>query len=75
MTDTIIAEIRKTRDELARQFNFDLHQMCVELRREQEQSGAPVVSFSANATVRNTVQQIGEADRNIAAGSPTQIKS
>lgn len=46
MPDTIIQEIRKTRDEYARQFNYDLHQMCLDLRREQELSGATVVTFS-----------------------------
>ena len=47
MPDTIIEEIRNTRDEYARKFNYDLHQMCLELRRQQELSGAKIVSFSA----------------------------
>ncbi|MDX1964677.1 MAG: hypothetical protein SFX18_16120 [Pirellulales bacterium] len=47
MSDTIIQEIRNTRDEAARRFNYDLHAMCNELRREQELSGARIVSFSA----------------------------
>jgi len=50
MTDTIVEEIRKTRDEYARRFNYDLHAMCLDLRREQELSGAPVVTFSTQAT-------------------------
>ena len=45
MPDTIIDEIRKVRDEYARRFNYDLHAMCADLRREQELSGAAVVSF------------------------------
>ena len=46
MPDTIIQEIRKTRDEYARRFSYDLHAMCLDLRREQELSGATVVTFS-----------------------------
>lgn len=45
MIDTIVQEVRRIRDEHARQFNYDLHAMCVELRREQELSGDKVVSF------------------------------
>ncbi|MGI8980619.1 MAG: hypothetical protein ACR2FY_15430 [Pirellulaceae bacterium] len=45
MPDTIVDEIRKVRDEYANRFNYDLHAMCSDLRREQELSGAEVVSF------------------------------
>jgi len=45
MPDTIVDEIRKVRDEYAHRFNYDLHAMCADLRREQEASGAEVVSF------------------------------
>jgi hypothetical protein len=45
MPDTIIEEIRKARDEYARQFGYDLHAMCEDLRREQQRSGLRVVSF------------------------------
>lgn len=45
MSDTIIEEVRKVRDEYARQFNYDLHAMCAELRREQRQGALRVVSF------------------------------
>lgn len=45
MRDTIIEEVRKARDDYARQFNYDLHAMCAELRREQRLGGAQVVSF------------------------------
>ena len=46
MPDTIIQEIRNTRDELAKQFHYDMHELCAELRREQELGSAPVVDFS-----------------------------
>lgn len=62
MPDTIIQEIRKARDDYARQFNYDLHQMCLDLRREQELSGATVVTFSSKATQSKLAQQVGQAD-------------
>lgn len=58
MSDTIIQEIRKTRDEYARQCNYDLHQMCLDLRREQELSGATVVTFSIKTTQTKLAQQV-----------------
>jgi hypothetical protein len=46
MIDPIVAEVRKAREEFARQFNYDLHAMCEELRREEKLSGGgPLVSF------------------------------
>lgn len=45
MNDTIVKEVRQARDEYARRFNYDLHAMCADLRREQELSGRPVVSL------------------------------
>jgi hypothetical protein len=63
MSDTIIQEIQKTRNEYAHKFNYDLHQMCLDLRREQEQSGATVVTFSTKS-IRPGIAQPGTgADR------------
>ena len=45
MADTIVEEVRSVRDAYAREFNYDLHAMCADLRREQEQSGDKVVSL------------------------------
>ena len=45
MPDTIIEEVRKSRDDYARRFNYDLHAICADLRREQKLSGAQVVSY------------------------------
>jgi hypothetical protein len=45
MIDTIVEEVRKARDDYSRRFNYELHAMCVDLRRQQELSGGPVVSF------------------------------
>jgi hypothetical protein len=49
MNDTIVAEIRKIRDEYARSFNYDLHAMCEDLRRKQELRGVAVVSYPPRA--------------------------
>ena len=56
MSDAIIEEIRRTRDEYARQCNYDLHAMCADLRREQELSGAQVVSFAKSPTTNRPVE-------------------
>ena len=73
MSDTIIQEIRATRDEYARQFNYDLHQMCLDLRREQELSGATIVSFSTKSVRSKLAQQVGQADTNKAGVLPSQV--
>ncbi len=67
MPDTIIQEIRNTRDEYARRFNYDLHEMCLDLRREQELSGATVVTFSTKPNQPEVAQQVGQADTDKAA--------
>ena len=62
MRDTIIQEIRNTRDEYARQFNYDLHQMSLDLRREQERSGAQVVTFSTKSAQTDLAEQSGQRE-------------
>ena len=36
--DPIVAEVRRVRDELARQFNYDVHAICEDLRKRQGQT-------------------------------------
>jgi hypothetical protein len=62
MRDTIIQEIRNTRDEYAHQFNYDLHQMCLDLRREQELSGAKVVTFSTKSAQSDLDEQSSQRE-------------
>ena len=45
MSDAIVDEVRKARDEYARRFNYDLQAMCADLRSQQAQGGSPVVSL------------------------------
>jgi hypothetical protein len=43
--DSIIAEIRKGREDYAKQFNYDLKAMVQDIRNRQAASGHMVVSF------------------------------
>jgi hypothetical protein len=54
MSDDIVDEVRKAREEYARRFNFELHAMCADLRRQQALSQAPIVSLPKRP-VRDTV--------------------
>jgi len=45
MTDPIVEEVRKARDEYAKQFNYDLDAICRDLQQKQEEPGKNVVSF------------------------------
>ena len=41
--DLIVEEIRKNRDEYAKQFNYDLHAICQDIRKKQGRTGRRVV--------------------------------
>ncbi len=43
--DLIVEEIRKYRDAYAKQFNYDLHAICQDIRAKQGQSDRQVVSL------------------------------
>lgn len=43
--DPIIEEVRKARDEYAKQFDYDLDAICRDLKKKQEQAGKKAVSF------------------------------
>ncbi|MCY2962312.1 MAG: hypothetical protein NT069_01445 [Planctomycetota bacterium] len=67
LPDSIVDEIRKIRDEYARRFDYDLHAMCADLRREQSLSGAQIVSFAKRPrskwTAPTSAQCASEAPR------------
>ena len=44
MKDTIIAELRKIRDEHAARFNYDLDAIVADLRRKEKSASAKIVS-------------------------------
>ena len=43
--DPIVAEIRKTRDEHAAKFNYDIAAICEDIRRQEKECGRQYVSF------------------------------
>jgi hypothetical protein len=43
--DLIVEEILQYRDEYAKQFNYDLHAICQDIRKKQGQDGRRVISF------------------------------
>jgi len=53
--DPIVDEVRKARDEYARQFNYDLDAICRDLREKQKKSNRKVVSFPPKRTEQSTV--------------------
>lgn len=44
--DPIVEEVRRHREEYAKQFNYDLHAICEDLRRKEQASGRNLVSLS-----------------------------
>jgi hypothetical protein len=69
--DPIIAELRKTRDELAKRFNYDVHAIIEDMRQRQAASGRKGVSFPprlvripvAKKSSETEVSPMGAADR------------
>ena len=45
MRDAIVDEVRKAREDYARQFDFDLDAICRDLRQKQQAGGRRVVSL------------------------------
>lgn len=49
MDDPIVAEVRRARDEYARQFNYDLWSMYEDLKRREKTADRPVINRSSQA--------------------------
>ena len=45
--DPIVEEVRRVREEYARQFNYDLHAIAADLRKLEQQHAERLVSFPA----------------------------
>ena len=45
MTDEIIREVWRAKDELAKQFNYDIEALAAELQKRQKESGRKVVNL------------------------------
>lgn len=52
--DTIIAEVRQTRDELAKRFDYDLRAIIQDARERQVAGGRKVVTLSPRPARRTT---------------------
>ena len=46
-TDPIVEEVRRVREEYARQFNYDLHAIAADLRKREQQHPERLVSYPA----------------------------
>jgi len=53
-TDAILAEIRRTRDALAKRFNYDLRAIIEDARQRQAASGGKVVSLPPRPAPNST---------------------
>lgn len=51
--DTVERELHSYREEYAREFGYDIHEMFEDLREKQERSGRAVVSFPPKRTSRD----------------------
>jgi hypothetical protein len=58
MSDAVIRELWRVKEEIAKEFNYDIAAMAAELNRRQEESGRPVVDLSR----RRAEQPVAGAD-------------
>jgi hypothetical protein len=49
MTDEVIREVWRAKDDLAKQFNYDMDALAAELRRRQKKSGRTIVNLEKDA--------------------------
>lgn len=50
MSDEIIQEVWRTKDKIAKQFNYDISALAAELQRQQQHSGRKVVNLAKEAS-------------------------
>ncbi len=50
--DSVVAEVRRAREEIAKRFNYDLRAMIEDARKRQSLSGRKVVSFPPRPVAR-----------------------
>jgi len=53
--DTIVEEIHRIREEHAKEFNYDLHAICEDIRKKQGKSNHKVVSRQPRKSVIQSV--------------------
>jgi len=52
--DSIVEEIRNIRNTHAAKFNFDLKDICADLKKKEKESGHPVVSLPPKRLLKRT---------------------
>ncbi len=58
MEDSIVAEVRRAREEIAKRFNYDLRAMIEDARKRQALGGRKVVSFPPRPVGRQASVQL-----------------
>ena len=53
MNDPIVDEVRRVREEYAKQFRYDLQAMAADLRKKEQRHREQLVSFSPKPARRN----------------------
>ena len=65
--DTIIEELHQVREQLAKEFNYDVFAIVADARARQTETGHPVVSFAQSLTTpTETVVSAAEPERRAA---------
>ena len=54
MSDEIIRELWRVKDELAKEFNYDIGALVAEIRRRDKESGEDVVNLSRGKAAKRT---------------------
>ena len=54
MKDPIVKSVREAREEHAKKFNYNLHEICKDLRSKQKDSGHKVVSLPPKRITKAT---------------------
>ncbi|MGD0654945.1 MAG: hypothetical protein ABSA16_11410 [Thermoguttaceae bacterium] len=50
MSDEIIQEVWRSKDQIAKEFNYDIAALAADLQRQQQQSGRKIVNLAEEAS-------------------------
>jgi hypothetical protein len=73
--DSIVAEVRRAREELASQFNYDLHAMIQNARERQKRGGRKVVSFPPVRLPQTNAKEVFRAAPTSTTSSTVEVTS
>jgi hypothetical protein len=59
VSDEVIRELWRVKEEIAKEFNYDVAALAAQLNRRQEESGRPVVDRSRREPVRGATVSEG----------------